>query len=191
MYNPVMSFNVEFAVRVAQRLRKYGLRWLEEPLVPRRPRRTHRAAKSNKLGPPRNRRRPSRAPRLPPAHRAPRHRHRPARPQVVRRLNRGNQDIHHRRGSRHRHHPPRRRRHPLRPALRPRNARIPNGRILDGLRPRRPLGGSLPHPRHAHAQRRLRHPLRRPRLRHGNQPRVDNPLGPHRRNEDTGVKQLQ
>lgn len=34
MYNPVMSFNVEFAVRVAERLRKYGLRWLEEPLIP-------------------------------------------------------------------------------------------------------------------------------------------------------------
>ncbi len=34
MYNPVMSFNVEFAVRIAERLRPYGLRWLEEPLVP-------------------------------------------------------------------------------------------------------------------------------------------------------------
>ena len=34
MYNPVMPFNVEFAVRVAERLRPYGLRWLEEPLVP-------------------------------------------------------------------------------------------------------------------------------------------------------------
>jgi L-rhamnonate dehydratase len=34
MYNPVMSFNVEFAVRMAERLRPYGLRWLEEPLVP-------------------------------------------------------------------------------------------------------------------------------------------------------------
>ena len=34
MYNPVMSFNVEFAIRIAERLRPYGLRWLEEPLVP-------------------------------------------------------------------------------------------------------------------------------------------------------------
>ena len=34
MYNPVMSFNVEFAIRVAERLRKYGLRWLEESLIP-------------------------------------------------------------------------------------------------------------------------------------------------------------
>jgi L-rhamnonate dehydratase len=34
MYNPVMSFNVEFAVRVANRLRPYDLRWLEEPLIP-------------------------------------------------------------------------------------------------------------------------------------------------------------
>ena len=34
MYNPVMSFNVEFAVRMAERLRPYGLRWLEEPLIP-------------------------------------------------------------------------------------------------------------------------------------------------------------
>ena len=34
MYNPTMSFNVEFAVRLAQRLRPYGLRWFEEPLIP-------------------------------------------------------------------------------------------------------------------------------------------------------------
>ena len=34
MYNPVMSFNVEFTLRVAERLRPYGLRWLEEPLIP-------------------------------------------------------------------------------------------------------------------------------------------------------------
>ncbi len=34
MYNPVMSFNVEFAIRLAERLRPYGLRWLEEPLIP-------------------------------------------------------------------------------------------------------------------------------------------------------------
>jgi len=34
MFNPVMSFNVEFTLRLAERLRPYGLRWLEEPLVP-------------------------------------------------------------------------------------------------------------------------------------------------------------
>ena len=34
MYNPVMSFNVEFTVRLAERLRPYNLRWLEEPLIP-------------------------------------------------------------------------------------------------------------------------------------------------------------
>ena len=34
MYNPVMSFTVEFAIRVAERLRPFGLRWLEEPLIP-------------------------------------------------------------------------------------------------------------------------------------------------------------
>ncbi|MEX0761223.1 MAG: enolase C-terminal domain-like protein [Dehalococcoidia bacterium] len=34
MYNPVMSFNVEFTLRMADRLRPYGLRWLEEPLMP-------------------------------------------------------------------------------------------------------------------------------------------------------------
>ncbi|MDP6823842.1 MAG: enolase C-terminal domain-like protein, partial [Dehalococcoidia bacterium] len=33
MYNPVSSFNVEFAIRVADRLRPYGLRWFEEPLI--------------------------------------------------------------------------------------------------------------------------------------------------------------
>lgn len=34
MINPVMSFNVEFALRLAERLRPYRLRWLEEPLPP-------------------------------------------------------------------------------------------------------------------------------------------------------------
>ncbi len=34
MFNPVMSFNVEFTMRLAERLRPYGLRWLEEPLIP-------------------------------------------------------------------------------------------------------------------------------------------------------------
>jgi len=34
MFNPVMSFNVEFATRVADRLKPFNLRWLEEPLMP-------------------------------------------------------------------------------------------------------------------------------------------------------------
>ena len=34
MVNPVMSFNVEFAVRVFERLKPYRLRWIEEPLMP-------------------------------------------------------------------------------------------------------------------------------------------------------------
>ena len=34
MINPVMSFNVEFAARLAERLRPYNLRWIEEPLPP-------------------------------------------------------------------------------------------------------------------------------------------------------------
>lgn len=34
MVNGVMSYNVEFAVRLAERLRSYDLRWLEEPLIP-------------------------------------------------------------------------------------------------------------------------------------------------------------
>jgi L-rhamnonate dehydratase len=34
MFNPVMSFNVDFTLRLAERLRPYGLRWLEEPLMP-------------------------------------------------------------------------------------------------------------------------------------------------------------
>jgi len=33
MVNPVMAYNVQFAVQVAERLRPYQLRWLEEPLV--------------------------------------------------------------------------------------------------------------------------------------------------------------
>jgi len=34
MFNPNMSFNVEFTVRLMERLRPYHLRWLEEPLTP-------------------------------------------------------------------------------------------------------------------------------------------------------------
>ena len=34
MLNPVMSFNTDWALRVADRLRQYRLRWLEEPFVP-------------------------------------------------------------------------------------------------------------------------------------------------------------
>ena len=34
MINPVMSYNVEYTLRVAERLRPYELRWLEEPLIP-------------------------------------------------------------------------------------------------------------------------------------------------------------
>ena len=33
-FNPVMPFDAEYAVRVAERLRPFRLRWLEEPLVP-------------------------------------------------------------------------------------------------------------------------------------------------------------
>lgn len=34
MLNPVMSYNVEFAIRLFERLRPYQLRWIEEPLMP-------------------------------------------------------------------------------------------------------------------------------------------------------------
>ncbi|MDX3905921.1 MAG: enolase C-terminal domain-like protein [Pigmentiphaga sp.] len=34
MLNPVMSFNVEFAARLMERLLPYRLRWIEEPLMP-------------------------------------------------------------------------------------------------------------------------------------------------------------
>ena len=34
MLNPIMAYNVEYAVQVAERLRPYRLRWLEEPLTP-------------------------------------------------------------------------------------------------------------------------------------------------------------
>lgn len=34
MYNPVMCFDVEFTIRLAERLRPYELRWMEEPLIP-------------------------------------------------------------------------------------------------------------------------------------------------------------
>ena len=34
MLNPIMAYNVEFAIQVAERLRPYRMRWLEEPLIP-------------------------------------------------------------------------------------------------------------------------------------------------------------
>ena len=34
MFNPIMPFNLEFTVRLAETLRPYGLAWLEEPLQP-------------------------------------------------------------------------------------------------------------------------------------------------------------
>ena len=34
MFNVVMGYNVEFAVRIMERLQPYNLRWLEEPLMP-------------------------------------------------------------------------------------------------------------------------------------------------------------
>lgn len=34
MFNPCMAFDVEFTVRVAERLRQYDLRWIEEPIIP-------------------------------------------------------------------------------------------------------------------------------------------------------------
>ena len=34
MINPVMAYNLTFAVQMAERLRPYHLRWLEEPLIP-------------------------------------------------------------------------------------------------------------------------------------------------------------
>ena len=34
MLNAVMSYNLDYAIRVAERLRPFSMRWLEEPLVP-------------------------------------------------------------------------------------------------------------------------------------------------------------
>jgi len=34
MINPVMAYDVEFTIRLAERLRPYNLRWIEEPLFP-------------------------------------------------------------------------------------------------------------------------------------------------------------
>ena len=34
MINPVMSYNVEFALRLLNKIRPYSLRWVEEPLIP-------------------------------------------------------------------------------------------------------------------------------------------------------------
>ena len=34
MLNPVMAYNLSYAIQVAERLKRYGLRWLEEPLMP-------------------------------------------------------------------------------------------------------------------------------------------------------------
>ncbi|CAI7993175.1 L-rhamnonate dehydratase [Geodia barretti] len=188
MYNPVMSFNVEFAIRVAERLRKYGLRWLEEPLIPT-DLEGHIELKK--------------AINWVPLATGEDHHGRHAFRQLIehRAIDIAQPDLKWCGGLTEAVKiytiaeaagiatiPPRRRRHTLRPALLLRNARIPNGRVLDGLRPRRPPGGSLPHTRHAHAQRRLRHPIRRPRLRHGNQGRVGSPLGPYGGDEDPEIE---
>jgi L-rhamnonate dehydratase len=34
MLNPVMAFDTEFAIRVAELLKRYAFRWMEEPLIP-------------------------------------------------------------------------------------------------------------------------------------------------------------
>ncbi len=34
MLNPVMAFDVEYAIRVAELLKRYDFRWMEEPLIP-------------------------------------------------------------------------------------------------------------------------------------------------------------
>lgn len=34
MINPVMSYNVEFALRLLEKIKPYNLRWFEEPLIP-------------------------------------------------------------------------------------------------------------------------------------------------------------
>ena len=34
MINPVMSYNVEFALRLLNKIKPYSLRWVEEPLIP-------------------------------------------------------------------------------------------------------------------------------------------------------------
>lgn len=34
MFNPVMSYDVEFTLRLCERLKPYELKWLEEPLIP-------------------------------------------------------------------------------------------------------------------------------------------------------------
>ena len=66
MYNPVMSFNVEFTIRLAERLRPYGLRWLEEPLIPTDLEGHIEFEEGDQLGPSRHRRGPSRTLDVPP-----------------------------------------------------------------------------------------------------------------------------
>ena len=179
MYNPVMSFNVEFTIRLAERLRPYGLRWLEEPLVPTDLEGHIELRKAINW--------------VPLATGEDHHGRWTFRQLVEHRavdvlqpdmkwcggLSGGAEDIHHRRGGGNHHDTARRSRFGLGSALRDNDAGVSDGGVLDGQRPRCTAGGGLDDPRTGGTQRWLRYADRRARLRHGHQGRVDHAMGPH------------
>ena len=143
MYNPVMSFNVEFTIRLAERLRPYNLRWPRGATDTHGPRGTHRAEKGDQLDSPRHRRGPPWPVDVQAAGGAPRRGRLAARHEVVRRPVGGAEGIHYRRGCGDHHDSPRGGGVALGPALRHLDARIAHGGILDGQRSRYPAGGGL------------------------------------------------
>ena len=155
MYNPVMSFNVEFAVRVAERLRKYGLRWLEEPLIPTDLEGHIELRKAINW--------------VPLATGEDHHGRHAFRQLIEHRaidiaqpdlkwcggLDGGNQDIHHRGGGGNRDDSARGRGDALRPAFRHGYAGVADGGVLDGVGPGRAAGGGVPDTGYADAEGRV------------------------------------
>ena len=157
MYNPVMSFNVEFTVRLAERLRPYNLRWLEEPLIPT-DLEGHIELRNAinwvplATGEDHHGRWTFQATRGAPGRGCT-----AARPDVVRRPVGSVEDLHHRRGRGDCHDSACCRRHTVGPALRDLNAGVADGRVLDGQRSRRSAGRGVADSRPGCSQGRL-HP---------------------------------
>ena len=156
MYNPTMSFNVEFTVRMAERLRPYNLRWLEEPLIPTdlEGHMELRAVGREQVC-----------------------RHPPARYEMVWWPYRGLENIYHWRSSGDHHYSTYGSGVTLGATFCDFHARIPHGRILDGHRSGDPTGTSLPNTRDAHAKGWLRLPFRCPWVRYGNRRQLDHSVG--------------
>ena len=133
MLNAVMSYNVEYAVQVAERLRPYQMRWIEEPLIPTDLEGHIALKRAAPYVPIATGEDPPRPSGIPPASRTPLRRCDATGPQLVRRSLRGGQDLLHCRSRRPCYHPPRRRQQCLWTALCLCLSRVAVGRVLAWL----------------------------------------------------------